>query len=126
MPGLGGSTGRQTECCSSARTAYRGRSRLRRPSFLEKQVTDLGLRCVSSSITVTCQATTRAHPVRRVRSEGNSKQSPFEASWELRCGPKNLFRILYDVDLAAQEVWILAIGIKDRNRLLIGEEEYDS
>jgi mRNA-degrading endonuclease RelE of RelBE toxin-antitoxin system len=52
--------------------------------------------------------------------------APFEASWELRCGPKNHFRVLYDVDSASQTVWILAIGIKDRNRLLIGEEEYDS
>ena len=52
--------------------------------------------------------------------------APFEASWELRCGPKNQFRILYDVDSASQLVWILAIGVKDRNRLLIGDEEYDS
>ena len=52
--------------------------------------------------------------------------APFDASWELRCGPKNRFRVLYDVDSASQTVWILAIGIKDRNRLLIGEEEYES
>jgi hypothetical protein len=52
--------------------------------------------------------------------------APFDASWELRCGPKNRFRVLYDVDPASRAVWILAIGIKDRNRLLIGEEEYES
>jgi mRNA-degrading endonuclease RelE of RelBE toxin-antitoxin system len=52
--------------------------------------------------------------------------APFEASWELRCGPNNRFRVLYDVDSAALAVSILAIGIKDRNRLLIGEEEYES
>jgi len=51
--------------------------------------------------------------------------APFDASWELRCGPKNRFRVLYDVDSATLAVWILAIGIKDRNRLLIGEEEYE-
>ena len=50
----------------------------------------------------------------------------FDATWELRCGPKNSIRVLYDVDLAAREVWIVAIGIKDRNRLLIGEEDYKS
>ena len=52
--------------------------------------------------------------------------APSEASWELRCGPKNRFRVFYEVDSAALEVWILAIGIKDRNRLLIGGEEYKS
>ena len=52
--------------------------------------------------------------------------APFEASWELRCGPKNRFRVFYDVDAVAQEVQILAIGVKDRNRLLIGGEEYES
>ncbi len=52
--------------------------------------------------------------------------APFDASWELRCGPKNRFRVLYDVDSESRSVGILAIGIKDRNRLLIGEEEYES
>jgi hypothetical protein len=52
--------------------------------------------------------------------------APFEASWELRCGPDNRFRLFYDVDLACQEVHVLAVGVKDRNRLLIGGEEYES
>jgi len=52
--------------------------------------------------------------------------APFDASWELRCGPKNRFRVFYEVDSVALQVLILAIGIKDRNRLLIGEEEYES
>jgi len=51
--------------------------------------------------------------------------APFGASWELRCGPDNRFRVLYEVDSAAHEVHVLAIGVKDRNRLLIGEEEYE-
>jgi hypothetical protein len=51
--------------------------------------------------------------------------APFEASWELRCGPANRFRVFYDVDSAAQEVQVLAIGVKDRDRLLIGGEEYE-
>jgi hypothetical protein len=49
---------------------------------------------------------------------------PFEASWELRCGPDNRFRVFYDVDAAATVVNVLAIGIKDRTRLLIAGEEY--
>jgi hypothetical protein len=51
--------------------------------------------------------------------------APFEASWELRCGPANRFRVFYDVDSALQEVQVLAVGVKDRNRLLIGGEEYE-
>jgi hypothetical protein len=52
--------------------------------------------------------------------------APFGASWELRCGPDNRFRVFYEVDAAAQEVQVLAIGVKDRNRLLIGGEEYQT
>jgi hypothetical protein len=48
------------------------------------------------------------------------------ASWEFRCGPDNRFRVFYEVDVAAQEVRILAIGVKERNRLLIGGEEYQT
>jgi mRNA-degrading endonuclease RelE of RelBE toxin-antitoxin system len=52
--------------------------------------------------------------------------APFDASWELRCGPDNRFRIFYDVDVASQKVHVLAVGVKDRSRLLIGGEEYES
>ena len=52
--------------------------------------------------------------------------APFDASWELRCGPNSRFRVFYDVDPASRAVSILASGIKDRNRLLIGEEEYEN
>ena len=52
--------------------------------------------------------------------------APFGASWELRCGPDNRFRIFYEVDATAHEVQILAIGVKERNRLLIGGEEYQT
>ena len=51
---------------------------------------------------------------------------PFASTWELRCGPNNRFRVFYDVDSTAHEVHVLAIGIKDRNRLLIGGEEYET
>ena len=50
--------------------------------------------------------------------------SPFDATWELRFGSDNRFRILYEIDEAKKTVNILAIGIKDRNRLLIGGEEF--
>ena len=51
--------------------------------------------------------------------------APFEATWELRFGPDNRFRVLYEIDQEKKAVSILAIGIKDRNRLLIGTEEFE-
>ena len=47
----------------------------------------------------------------------------FEATWELRFGPGNRFRVFYDIDQEQHVVAILAIGIKRGNRLLIGGEE---
>jgi mRNA-degrading endonuclease RelE of RelBE toxin-antitoxin system len=50
--------------------------------------------------------------------------APFGATWELRCGPGNSFRVFYEVDRKQRFVRILAIGVKERNRLLIGREEF--
>jgi len=47
----------------------------------------------------------------------------FEATWELRFGPGNQFRVFYDIDQEQHVVAVLAIGIKRGNRLLIGGEE---
>jgi mRNA-degrading endonuclease RelE of RelBE toxin-antitoxin system len=49
---------------------------------------------------------------------------PFGATWELRFGPSNRFRVFYEVDSDAVEVHVLAIGVKERERLLIGGKEY--
>jgi len=46
----------------------------------------------------------------------------FEAEWELRFGPDNRFRVFYDINIESHEVHILAIGVKEGNRLFIGEE----
>ena len=51
--------------------------------------------------------------------------SPFGATWELRFGPNYRFRVFYEVDNVEQSVQVLAIGIKERNRLLIGGEEFE-
>jgi hypothetical protein len=48
-----------------------------------------------------------------------------EGEWELRFGPGNRFRVFYEVDEKRFEVRILAIGVKDRNRLFIGGEEIE-
>jgi mRNA-degrading endonuclease RelE of RelBE toxin-antitoxin system len=50
--------------------------------------------------------------------------APWGATWELRFGPRNRFRAFYEVDLTEQTVSVLAIGVKERNRLWIGGEEY--
>lgn len=51
--------------------------------------------------------------------------APFGAAWELRFGPANRFRVFYEVEADAWVVNILAIGIKERNKLLIGREEFE-
>jgi mRNA-degrading endonuclease RelE of RelBE toxin-antitoxin system len=49
--------------------------------------------------------------------------APLAAEWEIRFGPDNRFRVLYEVHEDEHEVHVLAIGEKEGNRLLIGGEE---
>ena len=49
----------------------------------------------------------------------------FGADWELRLGPDNRFRVFYQVNAESHEVRVLAIGIKERNRLFFGGEEFE-
>ncbi len=51
------------------------------------------------------------------------RPAPADAGWELRFGPDNRFRVFYEIDTENHEVVILAIGIKEKNRLFIGGEE---
>jgi hypothetical protein len=62
------------------------------------------------------QATRNRKPLER--------PAPFSASWELRIGPNNRFRVFYEFDILDKSALILAIGIKEGNRLLIGGEEH--
>ena len=48
---------------------------------------------------------------------------PFESEWEIPFGSDNRFRVFHEVDQELGEVHILAIGVKLRNRLIIGGEE---
>ena len=50
--------------------------------------------------------------------------SSFGATWELRFGPKNSFRVFYEVDRAARIVTVLALGVKEGNLLFISGEEF--
>ncbi len=51
--------------------------------------------------------------------------STIGATWELRCGPNNRFRVFYDVDQEDRRVLILAIGVKIRNEVWIGKERFE-
>ncbi len=51
--------------------------------------------------------------------------APFAATWELRFGPDNSFRVLYGIDEDHREVQIQAIGVKEGNRLLVAGEEVE-
>lgn len=65
-------------------------------------------------------------PLTRTRNRKPLRQAAsFGATWELRCGPENRFRILYAVDEQTREVIVVAVGTKVGNRLLVGKEELD-
>jgi mRNA-degrading endonuclease RelE of RelBE toxin-antitoxin system len=49
----------------------------------------------------------------------------FEAEWEIRFDPDNRFRVFYEIDHQHSEVYILAIGVKEGNRLIVGGEEVE-
>ncbi len=51
--------------------------------------------------------------------------APFSATWEIRCGPDNRFRVFYEVGAEERTVTVLAIGVKKGNRLFIGGKEFD-
>ncbi|MDX1944819.1 MAG: hypothetical protein SFU86_05370 [Pirellulaceae bacterium] len=66
-------------------------------------------------------------PLRQTRNRKPLRPpAPFGADWELRFGPQNSIRVLYEVDELTRTVNILAIGIKDGNRLLIAGQEIKS
>ncbi len=48
-----------------------------------------------------------------------------DATWELRCGWHNRYRVFYDVDIENRFVIVLAVGHKLGNRLVIGNEEFE-
>lgn len=62
-------------------------------------------------------------PTEENRNRKPLKRPAFEtATWELRFGPDNMFRVFYELQIAAYEVHILAIGVKVRDTVFIGGE----
>ena len=63
-------------------------------------------------------------PLELTRNRKSLEQpAPFGATWELRFGANNRFWVFYEVDATEQIVLVLAIGIKDREKLIVGGEE---
>lgn len=56
-----------------------------------------------------------------------SLERPIEmgARWELRLGPDNRFRVFYRVETEEHRVRILAIAVKERNRIFLAGEEVE-
>ena len=66
----------------------------------------------------------RFEPERDTRNRKPLKRPVvFGATWELRFGPGNRFRVFYEVSHERREVQILAIGTKQRDRLIVGKQE---
>lgn len=47
------------------------------------------------------------------------------ARWELRLGPDNRFRVFYRVEAEERRVRILAVAVKERDRLFLAGEEVE-
>lgn len=62
-------------------------------------------------------------PESETRNRKPLKRPSLGATWELRFGPINRFRVLYKVNLGNRQVTILAIGVKEAELLRIGGEE---
>lgn len=65
-------------------------------------------------------------PARATRNRKPLRQPTlFEATWEIRFGPGNRFRVLYGIDEERHQVQIQGIGVKDGERFLIAGEEVE-
>jgi len=77
-----------------------------------------------SLVRITIEGELRFEPDVETRNRKPLKRPViFEAEWELRFGPDNKFRVFYEINIESHEVYILAIGVKEGNRLLIGGKE---
>jgi mRNA-degrading endonuclease RelE of RelBE toxin-antitoxin system len=77
-------------------------------------------------IRATIQDRLSYEPNEENRNRKPLKRTAFEAAtWELRFGPENTFRVFYDIQIHEREIYILAIGIKVRGTVFIGGEAID-
>jgi mRNA-degrading endonuclease RelE of RelBE toxin-antitoxin system len=62
------------------------------------------------------------HPDTETTNRKPLSKPPIDNRWELRLGPPNKIRVFYQIDREINEVLILAIGIKEKERLHIGKK----
>ena len=60
-------------------------------------------------------------PAEETRNKKMLRQNPV-SDWELRIQP---FRVFYEVDEARRTVRVVAVGVKEHNRLTVGGEEIE-
>jgi mRNA-degrading endonuclease RelE of RelBE toxin-antitoxin system len=53
------------------------------------------------------------------------RASTLGSAWELRLGPENRFRVFYRTERELRKVYILAVGLKVKERLYVGGKEFD-
>ncbi len=53
------------------------------------------------------------------------RPTPLVATWELRFGERNRYRVFYEVRAPGRIVRVLAIGVKEGNRLFVGGKEIE-
>jgi mRNA-degrading endonuclease RelE of RelBE toxin-antitoxin system len=53
------------------------------------------------------------------------REAAIGATWDMRCGPDNRFRVFYDVDRDQRLVVVLAIARKVGNVLFVGKEKFE-
>jgi hypothetical protein len=53
------------------------------------------------------------------------RASTLGSAWELRFGPENRFRVFYRTEAELRQVYILAVGMKVKERLFVGGKEFD-
>ncbi len=87
------------------------------------------LRAIEAKYHSVIQSTIEAQLVHEPDAETRNRKPlkrpiAFGADWELRLGPDNRFRVFYQVNREGREVRVLAVGVKDRNRLFFGGEEF--
>lgn len=88
------------------------------------------LRAIEAKYHSTIQTTIEAQLLHEPNVETRNRKPlkrpiAFGADWELRFGPDNRFRVFYQVNAENREVRVLAVGIKDSNRLYFGGEEFE-
>ena len=100
----------------------------RRFTIVYAPITKQHLRAIDpkyySLIRTAVEAQLAFEPTRETRNRKPLKRPVFfAATWEIRVGPDNRFRVYYDVNVERRIVAVLAIGLKQGEKIVIGGKE---